>query len=160
MNGLESLKYMTCETHVKCPSCMIGKATLEDLPKAKKVITKPCYQIHMDSFSSSVKSIVLVDAASGYRWIYSMKTKDDALHVVKRWFGDIADLLAKHKLAVLMRDNACEYKSEEIMQFLESKGIRSHFSTPKEKWQNGAAESTINSIMLVRKWLNARLVNG
>ena len=57
VNGVESLKHMTCYTHVKCPSCMIGKATLEDLPKAKKVITKPLYQIHMDSFSSSVRSI-------------------------------------------------------------------------------------------------------
>ena len=34
------------------------------------------------------------------------------------------------------------------MQILESKGIRSHFSTQKEQWQNGAAESTINSIMM------------
>ncbi len=47
-----------------------------------------------------------------------------------------------------MRDNASEYKSEEMMQLLESRGIRSHFSTPKEEWQNGAAESTINSIMM------------
>ena len=101
----------------------------------------------MDSFSSSVKSIegylralVLFDATTGYRWIYGMKTKDDALHVVKRWFGDIADLRAKHKLVLLMRDNVGEYESEEIMQFLDSKGIRSHFSTPKEQWRNGAAE--------------------
>ena len=60
VNGLESLKHMTCDTHVKCPSCMTGKAfkaSLEDLPKTKKVITKPLYQINMDSFSSSVKSI-------------------------------------------------------------------------------------------------------
>ena len=34
------------------------------------------------------------------------------LKVVKRWYGDIADLWAKHKLVVLMRDNAGEYKSE------------------------------------------------
>ena len=94
----------------------------------------------MDSFSSSVRSIegyfhalVLVDAATGYRWIYGMKTKDDALKVVKRWSSDIADLRAKHKLVVFMRDNAGEYKSEEIMQFLDSKGIRNHFSTPKEQ---------------------------
>ena len=46
-----------------------------------------------------------------------------------------------------MRDNACEYKSDEIMQFLDSKGIRSHFSTPKEQWQNGA----VNSIMLIAR---------
>ena len=55
-------------------------------------------------------------------------TKDEALHVVKRWFGDIADLRAKHKLVVLTRDNAGEYKFEEIMQYLNSKGIKSHFS--------------------------------
>ena len=54
--GLESFKHMTCDTHVKCPSCLIGKATLEDLPKAKKVMIKPLYQIHMDSFSPSVKA--------------------------------------------------------------------------------------------------------
>ena len=47
-----------------------------------------------------------------------------------------------------MRDNASDYKSVEMMQFLESKGIHSHFSTPKKRWQNGAAESTINSIMM------------
>ncbi len=45
-----------------------------------------------------------------------------------------------------MLDNASEYKSEEMMQFLESKGNRSHFSTPKEQWQNGVTESTINPI--------------
>ena len=53
-----------------------------------------------------------------------MKTKDDALKEVKRWYSDIADLRAKNKLVVLMRDNAGEYKSEEIMQVLDSKGIR------------------------------------
>ena len=47
-----------------------------------------------------------------------------------------------------MRDHASEFKSEEMMQFLESKGIRSHFSTPKEQWQHAPAESTINSIMM------------
>jgi hypothetical protein len=35
------------------------------------------------------------------------------------------------------------------MQFLESKGILSHFSTTKEQWQNGVAESTINFIMMI-----------
>ena len=43
-------------------------------------------------------------------------------------------------LVVLIRDKASEYKSEEIMQLLESKGIRSYFSTPEQQWQNGAAE--------------------
>jgi hypothetical protein len=130
VNGLESLKHITCDTHVKCPWSIIGKATLEDLPKTKKVITKPLYRINMDSFSSSVKSneenfhsLVLNDAATGYRWIHGLKTKDEAFNVVKRWYANIADLRAKHELVVLMRDNAGEYKSEEIMQFLDSKRV-------------------------------------
>ncbi len=52
---------------------MIGKAKLEDFPKAKHQINKPLYHVHMDSFSSSVISIegynhaiVIVDAATGY----------------------------------------------------------------------------------------------
>ncbi len=67
----------------------------------------------MDSFSSSVKSIegyfnslVIVDAATGYRWIHGLKTKDEALNIVKRLYENISHLRAKHKLVVLMLDNA------------------------------------------------------
>ena len=62
-----------------------------------------------------------------------MKTKDAATHVLKRWYNDIADLCAKHKFVVIMLDNAGEYRSGGILQFLDSKGIRSHFSTTKEQ---------------------------
>ncbi len=48
-----------------------------------------------------------------------------------------------------MRYNAGENKSQEFQEFFESVGVRNHFSMPKEQWQNGAAESTINSIMLI-----------
>jgi hypothetical protein len=36
---------------------MIGKAALEDFPKARQVKVKPLHQINVDSFSSSVPSI-------------------------------------------------------------------------------------------------------
>jgi hypothetical protein len=88
--GLESLKKMTFETDTKWPPCVIGKATLEDFQKAKRPINKPLYQVHMYSFSSSVKSIKgyfhaigFVYAATGYRWIYGMKTKDDAIKALR-----------------------------------------------------------------------------
>ena len=104
----------------------------------------------MDSFSSSVKSVegylhavVLVDNQTGYRWIYGIKTKDETIKVVKQWYSDIADLRARHKLVVVMCDNACENKSQEIQEFFESVGVQNHFSTPKEQWQNGAAESPL-----------------
>ena len=78
---------------------MIGKSTLEDLPKLKKRASQPLGQVNMDSFSSSVTSIegynyavVFADCNSGYRWVYGMKLKSDMLKVVKKWYSDIADI--------------------------------------------------------------------
>ena len=110
---------------------MLGKAHLEDFPQRRKKVVPSLllYQINMDSFSSSVKSIegyfhafVIVDNHSGYLWIYGMKTKDELemLKVVKQWYSDIADLRAKYKLVIVMWDNAGEIQSTGIKEFFES----------------------------------------
>ncbi len=65
-----------------------------------------------------------------------MQTKDDAVNVVRRWYCNMADLLAKDKMAVVMQEHAAGYKFDKIMRFLDSKGVRNHFSTPKEQWKN------------------------
>ena len=84
--GLEELSQITYEKHTNCASCMIGKSTLEDLPKLKDRAKEPLRQVNMDLFSSSVQSIegyfyavILVDCNSRYRWIYGMKLKSDML---------------------------------------------------------------------------------
>ncbi len=84
-----------------------------------------------------------------------MKTKDEMILVVKRWYSYIADLRARHKLVVFVRDNAGENKSKDIKEFFESVGVRNHFSTAHEQWQNGPAEATINSIMLLARTVMA-----
>jgi len=76
-----------------------------------------------------------------------MKTKDELLQVVKTWYRDIADIQQNYALVVVMRDNAGENKSREIMEFFESKGVKNYFSTAYEPWQDGLAESGIHSIM-------------
>ena len=55
--GLEDLRSRTFDEHAKCPSCMIGKSTLEELPKSKDRAKEPLHQVNMDIFSSSVQSI-------------------------------------------------------------------------------------------------------
>jgi hypothetical protein len=50
-----------------------------------------------------------------------------------------------------MRDNAGENKSQEIVDFFKSMGIKSYHSTAHEQWQNGLPESAINSIMMISK---------
>ncbi len=79
----------------------------------------------VDSFSSSIPSIegynhavVFVDKCTGYIWIYGMKTKDQMINVVRRWYSYIADLRTKHRLVVIVRDNAGENKSQEVKEFV------------------------------------------
>jgi transposase InsO family protein len=112
----------------------------------------------MDIFSSSVTSIeghnfalIITDDCTGYRWLYGLKTKDDILKAIKKWHSDIAELRETHTVIMVMRDNAGENKSKEIVDFLESPGIESRYSTPYEQWQNGQAESSINSLMTLAR---------
>ena len=71
------------------------------------------------------------------------------IKVVKQWFSDIANLRARHKLVVFMRDNANENKLLEIRYFFETKGTRNQFCTLQEQWQNGAVQSTMGSITMI-----------
>ena len=103
-----------------------GESTLEDLPKLKNRAIEPLAQVNMDLLSPSVPSIekynyavVFVDCSTGYRWIYGMKLKSEMLKVVKKWYSNIPVPRQKHKLLVVMRDNAGEYKSQEIVDFFE-----------------------------------------
>jgi hypothetical protein len=102
----------------------------------------------MDLFSSSVQSIegynyavVFVDCNTGYRWIYGLKLKSEISKVLRQ----------KHKLLVVMRDYAGENKSQEIVDFFESMGIKNYYSTAHEQWQNGLPESANNSIMMISR---------
>ncbi len=57
--------------------------------------------------------------------------------------------MVQHTLLVVIRDNAGENKSQESIDFFESMGIKNHYSTAHEQWQNGLPETAINSIMMI-----------
>ena len=80
-----------------------------------------------------------------------MKLKSDMLKVVKKWYSDIAILRQKHKLPVVMRDNAGENKLQEVVDFFESMGVKNYYSTAHEQWQNGLLEAAINSVMMLSR---------
>ena len=136
----------------------MGKSLQNNLPKAKERARKLMNRINMDLVSSSVISIegykyalVITDCCTGYRWLYGLKTKDEVLKVVQKWYSDVAKLRDKHTTYVVVRDNSGENKSREICDFFESKGIQNYYSTPYEQWQNGQPESSINSLMTLAR---------
>jgi hypothetical protein len=55
-----------------------------------------------------------------------MKTKDKMIKVVRQWYSNVADLQAKHKLVVFVRDNAGENKSRH-QRFLRIRGSTKPF---------------------------------
>ena len=50
-----------------------------------------------------------------------------------------------------MRDNMGENKSQEVVDFFESMGVKNYYSTSHEQWQNGLPESAINSVMMLSR---------
>ena len=50
---------------------------------------------------------------------------------------------------VVVRNNAGENKSKEIMEIFDSVGLRNHFSTAHEQWQNVLAEAVLSSDIIV-----------
>jgi hypothetical protein len=107
------------------------------------------------SIEGFVHAVVIVDSCTEYRWLYGMKTKDGMLKVIKKWYADIADLRQTYQVVCVMRDNSGENRSNNVFEFLNSHGIRSHFSEAYEQWQNGSAESSIDSIMLLARTVMA-----
>jgi hypothetical protein len=89
---------------------------------------------------------VISNDCTGFLWLYGMRTKDEIIKVFQKWYSDIAVLRNMQNLLVSVRENAGERKLQELNEFLESKGIHNYFSTPYEQWQNGLAESSINSL--------------
>ncbi len=83
------------------------------------------YQISMDIFQSSVTSIeghkyalVITDDCTGYRCLYGLKSKDDNLKAIKRWYSNIAELRELHKLIVVMMERTNLAK---LLNFLNQK---------------------------------------
>ena len=52
-------------------------------------------------------------------------------------------------LQILTRKQAGELKSADLKEYNESLGVKNYLSVAYEQYQNGPAESAINSIMLL-----------
>ncbi len=55
------------------------------------------------------------------------------LKIVKKWYSDIAILRQKHKLLVVMRDNAgASEKKSQVVDFFKSMGVKNYYSISHE----------------------------
>ena len=74
--------------------------------------------MNFDLIISSVTSVegynaaaLFVDDHTGFKRLYGLKSKDEALGAAQRWVAETSDMREKYPLLVVMRDNAEENKS-------------------------------------------------
>ncbi len=102
---------------------MIGESKLQNVLGLAKRATRP-RGLAKGNFNLIVSTIPSIEAYldgalfvhdhTGYKWLYGLNTKDEALNAAKRWMAEIADLGEKHPLLVVMRVNAKENSSKAI----------------------------------------------
>ena len=81
---------------------MIGKSTKQDAQGPIKRATKQFEKVTFDLIISTITSIegynaaaLHVDDASGFKWLYGLKTKDEALNAAHRWMAETSQLKEK-----------------------------------------------------------------
>ena len=125
--------------------------------------TRPLGKVNFDLISSSITSVegynyaaLFVDDHTGVRWLYGLKTKDEVKSAAQRWMAEIAELREKYPLLVVMRDNAGENKSKVLADYFTSMGVENYYSTAYEPWQDGLAEASVKSVMMLLnvEWLD------
>ena len=131
------------DEHEMCPACMIGKSKMQNVPEPAKGATRLLGNVNFDLIVSTIPSIeghyygaFFVDDYTGYKWLYGVKMKDEALNAAKKWMAEIADLREKHPLLVVMRYNAKENSSKAICDYFTSMGVKNYYSAGYELWQD------------------------
>jgi hypothetical protein len=107
--GLEELADYMSMRCAHCPACIIGKSKMQNAMGPEKRATRPFRKVNFDLIVFTILLIegffycvLSVDDHTGYKWLYGLKTKDEALNTAKRWMAEFADLREKHPLLVVI----------------------------------------------------------
>ena len=83
------------DEHEMCSACMFEKSKMQNVPGQAKRATRPLGKLNFDLIVSTVQliegyyygALFVDDDHTGYKWLYGLKTKDEALDVAKRWMA-------------------------------------------------------------------------
>ncbi|GJX80479.1 putative ribonuclease H-like domain-containing protein [Tanacetum coccineum] len=145
VRGLPSKVFENDQTCIACQKGKQHKASCKS--KTENSIGLPIHLLHMDLFSPTfVKSLmkkmyclVVTDDYSRFTWVFFLATKDETIGILKSFITRIENLI-DYKVKMIRCDNGTEFKSREMNQFCEMKGILRQFSIARTSQQNGVVE--------------------
>ncbi|CAL1392755.1 unnamed protein product [Linum trigynum] len=141
----------------KCVDCLAGKqnrvAFKSSIPSRAKNVLDLVHSdlcepdVNVKSLGGARYFVTFIDDHSRKTWVYTLKTKDQALDVFKQFLALVERETGK-KLKCIGTDNGGEYKGPFAI-FCKEHGIRQQFTPPKTPQLNGLAER-MNRTLLER----------
>src|SRR5487761_1184924 len=149
--GFPSIKY-PWDTPV-CPGCALGRMPQKAFPPSASRASSPLIKIHLDVKSFPIESyhhykyfISFVDDHSQFAWIVCIRQKSSAIVALQNFLAMLETQYGKTPKE-WMSDAGGEYKSQEFLKVLQSKGIKVLQSVPHTPQQNGRAERFNRTLM-------------
>ncbi|CAL1399907.1 unnamed protein product [Linum trigynum] len=141
----------------KCVDCLAGKqnrvAFKSSIPSRAKNVLDLVHSdlcepdVNVKSLGGARYFVTFIDDHSRKTWVYTLKTKDQALDVFKQFLALVERETGK-KLKCIRTDNGGEYRGP-FATFYKEHGIRQQFTPPKTPQLNGLAER-MNRTLLER----------
>ena len=132
----------------KCNACILGKQTRSSVPKVREGIRalRPLERVFLDlcgpmfvtSRTGRRYSMNIVDDYSNFVWSLPLRTKDEALIVLRDWLAAVENQ-SGFRLTYLITDNG-ELASNSMSSFCSQRGITHLFTAPYTSAHNGRAE--------------------
>ena len=130
-----------------CPSCCVGKSHRQSHPGHVRVASRPGELVFSDlkgpmeveSKGGKRYACLFMDAFTGMRWVYPIRTKDEALDA---WIRCKTEEFDSRRIPVdrIHTDGGGEFASRKFADFCHQVGMRQTFTSPYSPEQNGAAE--------------------
>jgi hypothetical protein len=152
-NGAATGISLTSVTNFECSGCALGRSIKTPYGKPTTRETVPGRSIHSDvcgplqerSAGGSSYYILFKDEATGYRFVYFMKQKSQALEMFKSFLSEVNQ--SNWKVSKLRTDNGREYVNHEFKRYLYNKGIKHETTSAYSPALNGIAERENRTLM-------------
>lgn len=137
-----------------CEPCQLGKMVRKSVGEAGKIERLPGEKIHSGvcgfmshtSFGGSRYFVTFKDEATGFRFVYFLKHKDEVYEKFIEVFNRIQNNFGR-PFKVLFTDNGKEYVNKKMRDFIKLKGIDHRTSPPFTPKINETAERENRTIV-------------
>ena len=139
-----------------CEGCVLGKSHRRTFPSSpiRTPASTPGYRIHADlcgpmahvSLGGALYYLLFKDDYSGFRYIFCLAEKADALRCFQEVCSDIFRDTGHH-MEIFRTDGGGEFTSKKFQECLSQKGLRHEVTAPYSPEQNGFCERDNRTIM-------------